>query len=644
MAFWILDDYEGEALDYPTLGFTAEVGDILEASAAPDPRWSATGSGPETVQRYTVGSDPSYVEPDDGHVLAWSDVDNAYVPTNLDDPASTPGSILHETFASRATQDTVELGRLNNGVLSGRFGIPHLWIGAEQMWAGQGTPTAATISSFTSVWKFNSAADQGAVFSRRLPKEWATFDVYAVGANGGAGAGDVRLVGQWRNADRDGDLITGSISAGSGAVITAAAQHEQQRAKVRSDLTNDDTARHHFRIYRTPTDAADTLGNDWNLVGVLLVATSLVAIEPEFDDEEEEPAIEGRTFTQAMNALLDIAVHHQHTPPPDDLDDVEWQFFPATAYSSRQVDISTSTWSGGKWGTVWDNRWNYGDAHSKKPNLASQPEKKIGALKARTVYSSQALAMAATRCQVRHYLGYATVDIEAIWTAAGGDAADIITNAAWTASPETYATTPFTDAGEDYLVAVDTVILPPFQFDASFDGVWLDYEPHDTRTPAETLTHITNLVNDCHSVSKDLFLYTNVWNGGAMPYNGLDGTNAQDVLDVVDGMTVLLWSDNDEGSIEASYDNQIAMIETAGALDAAQWAKLAIIFELGTDSGGTTLDDAEWVYNKMHEVGTDHPETIVLWRKGAEHGGPPSRTLNKRISMVCFGTETPPTP
>lgn len=82
MAFWILDQWDGGTLDYPTLGFVAEVGDVLSASAAPDPRWSSTGSGPETVQRYTVGSDPSYVEPGDGHVLTWSDIDNAYVPVD----------------------------------------------------------------------------------------------------------------------------------------------------------------------------------------------------------------------------------------------------------------------------------------------------------------------------------------------------------------------------------------------------------------------------------------------------------------------------------------------------------------------------------------------------------------------------------
>lgn len=81
MSKWILDQW-GESLDYPSLGFTADPDDILDATAAPDGRWSLNGDqgAAETVTRYTIGGDPSYVEPGDGHYLKWSDGDNAYVP------------------------------------------------------------------------------------------------------------------------------------------------------------------------------------------------------------------------------------------------------------------------------------------------------------------------------------------------------------------------------------------------------------------------------------------------------------------------------------------------------------------------------------------------------------------------------------
>lgn len=574
--------------------------------------------------------------------LSVSELDETYASAATQDTVETgrlSTDTLGETYAARSVQDAVELGRLNDAVLTGRFGIPLLWIGAEQMWAGQGTPTAATIASFTSTWRFNASVDQGAIFSRRLPKEWLTFDVYAVGANGGAGTGAVRIVGQWKNSDRDGELFTGGLSAGSGGVQTVGLEHVQMSIKVRSGLLNDPTARHHFRIYRTPTDAADTLANDWELAGVLLVPTAFAQIEPELP--EEPPSLEGRTFTQAHNALLDIQVHHQAGPPVDDTDDEEYKFFPGTDYSSRQIGISTSTFSGGKWGSIWDNRWNYGDAHSKKPNLTVQPVVMIGSRQARTVFTTQALAQAATRAQIRHYLGFSTGDIQSVWTAAGGLVGNIITDTQFRTTPETYCTTEFSDGGEVYMVATDYVVLPAFQFDASFDGVFLDYEPHDTRTPAETTAHISAITADCHAQGYQLFLYTNPLNGNAMPYNGIDATNLPTLLDTVDFITVLLWAGNDEGSIAASYAAQIAMF---GTITTPEWAKIAITFELGPDSSGTTMADAEWVYDKMHEPGTTHPTTVVVWRNGAVHGGSPSRLLNKRLSMLLFGTDNPPTP
>lgn len=83
MSKWVLNQ-SSAALDYPTLGFRANPGDILDATAAPDGRWSLNGNqaAAETVARYTIGMvDPNYVEPGDGHVLVWSDTANTYVPT-----------------------------------------------------------------------------------------------------------------------------------------------------------------------------------------------------------------------------------------------------------------------------------------------------------------------------------------------------------------------------------------------------------------------------------------------------------------------------------------------------------------------------------------------------------------------------------
>lgn len=112
MAFWILDQWDDGPLDYPTLGFVADPDDILEASAAPDGRWSTTGFGPETVTRYNLGSDPSYVEPGDGHLLAWSDASNAYLPASL---TATIEAVVLAAFESQTSG--TELGYIERSTV-----------------------------------------------------------------------------------------------------------------------------------------------------------------------------------------------------------------------------------------------------------------------------------------------------------------------------------------------------------------------------------------------------------------------------------------------------------------------------------------------------------------------------------------------
>lgn len=108
MSKWVLDQWD-EQLDYPTLGFTADPDDILSASAAPDGRWSLNGDqgAAETVTRYTIGGDPSYVEPGDGHVLRWSDAENTYEPAAAEDLLEDSGfaAALSATYVRFVDQD-----------------------------------------------------------------------------------------------------------------------------------------------------------------------------------------------------------------------------------------------------------------------------------------------------------------------------------------------------------------------------------------------------------------------------------------------------------------------------------------------------------------------------------------------------------
>lgn len=121
--------YTGPAADYPTLGFSVSgTGAILDGTLStptlaspPDARWAVYGGGnAETgVTRYgsSAGATPT-AEPADGYVLAYSDVDNAYVPVDptelgvgasdpaiaalVEDDGSDTRAALSATFVSSA--------------------------------------------------------------------------------------------------------------------------------------------------------------------------------------------------------------------------------------------------------------------------------------------------------------------------------------------------------------------------------------------------------------------------------------------------------------------------------------------------------------------------------------------------------------
>lgn len=101
MAKWVFDQWDN-TMDYPTLGFVAEPGDILDAVYAPDARWSlnADQGAAETVERYATGSGSTYVEPTDGFVLTYDAAQNKNVPKAPADNALLE-EYLSATYATR---------------------------------------------------------------------------------------------------------------------------------------------------------------------------------------------------------------------------------------------------------------------------------------------------------------------------------------------------------------------------------------------------------------------------------------------------------------------------------------------------------------------------------------------------------------
>lgn len=550
---------------------------------------------------------------------------------------------LRASFADKSAQDTIEAGRLHDDVLTSRFRDEKLRIGASRFEITSASlPTKTFIGGFWPSWSLDKTTEEHVTTDEfNIPKEWAAFDVYVKGANSHAtNLGNVRLRVTWAQKG-EGDDISTTTQQANATLSVAGLSVRQSRKVLSTNVPLDTTKAHIIRVTRVAGDALDDLDNDWRFTGIELRPTAFVHFEPEVPEPPED--LTGRTFTQAMNAALGgLLVWHQNPPPVDDADDEGYKYFPATATTTTQ-DFTTSLWSGDKGPFVWDNRRNYDGAWNTKPNQLMAPNVYIGTRLCRAVFTTKALAMAATRAQVRRLVGMDAAAIEAVWTAAGGSAGDLITEAAYRASPETYCTTEFTHADVVYMVMVDKVVLPTPTMLGGADPstnkvVVLDYEPGDTRTAAETTAHITAMAADVQGAGYEVMLYGNPLTAYNQQFDGIDDTNLRTLFDAVDYLEIKLWSKATEGSIPASWAAQVAKL---GTLTTADWAKIVIGFELGTNPG-TTLADAEWVRAKLTEPGSNHPTKVIFWRNHAQQGGSPDRLTNQKISMICFGTTTPP--
>lgn len=554
---------------------------------------------------------------------------------------------LGQTFAARSTQDTVEAGRLHDDVLTNRFQIPSIYIGANQMVAATGSPSNSPSNSHVPVWRLDSATDESVAFSVKVPKAWATYDVKAIGHNGGAGSGVVRLKCLY-GSYADGDDVTVNTDVNA-VTFTVSAQNIRQTVKIHAIDPSDHTRTQVFRVLRDADDASDTLGNDWFLSGVELVATEFTIFEPELTEDPDD--LDGQAFVQAHNAFLDgLQVWWSSIPPDSDAEDLDFKYYPGTDYASMNSDYVDSTWDlGDKWYTLWGSRFNYGTAFNTKPNILPSPQINSGSRECRSVFTTRQKAEAALKSQIRHLCGLSSGTVQAPWIAAGGIAGDLIAEQDLRDNPETYFTTAWTHDSTTYMVMVDKVLLPTALLGdgpnpSNTKGIRLDYEVQDDRTEAQTTALITDVAGVLHTAGYELSLFTNALNAPSLPKSGI-GANLPTLFGLADKMVVWIWGSNAEGSVAASYDNQIA---TLGTLTTPDWAKIWLFFEIAPDGGfggngqGTTIADAEFAYDKLHEPGTDHPTGVEFWRRTAAMGGSQDRLVNRKVSMVCFGTETPP--
>lgn len=140
-----------------------------------------------------------------------------------------------------------------------------------------GTNTPATLTIGTAgyaytAWLLDSASLEIVSGMVTLPSWWSTYHVDLLYSNAGAGSGNIRI-GMQRLQIADGNSVNAE-SATSLATYTAPARDV---FKVQRTFTSASTATSPhvlFNVFRDGADAADTLGNDIAVWGVLFTRAS----------------------------------------------------------------------------------------------------------------------------------------------------------------------------------------------------------------------------------------------------------------------------------------------------------------------------------------------------------------------------------
>lgn len=175
--------------------------------------------------------------------------------------------------------------------------------------------------------------------------------------------------------------------------------------------------------------------------------------------------------------------------------------------------------------------------------------------------------------------------------------------------------------------AVDVCVIPPRSLPPWADGVMLDYEVQDDRSPSYTLAFLTRFSELVRSAGKSPLLLTNPLDAPTQRSTGISIENANLVHHLFDRLTLFAWSGNRQADVAASLDNQWATLQSGGPVDPR---RLIVDFELA----GTTEADAAAVRSF---ITAHHIAGVFFWRNGASQGGDCGSAVNQRIACVAFG-------
>ena len=178
------------------------------------------------------------------------------------------------------------------------------------------------------------------------------------------------------------------------------------------------------------------------------------------------------------------------------------------------------------------------------------------------------------------------------------------------------------------LAAPDSCVIANGTLSGDAQGVLLDYEVQDGRSPDHSVAFLKQFSMLVHGAGKQAILLVNPLDSpGEQQFTGVVAANAHAVVNMFDLTTLVLWGANAQHSVPASYAVQKSIVAAGGSVDGK---RLLINFELA----GTTVEDAVFVGEIIRR---DHLAGVMFWRDHAKQGGACDTDVNRKIAAIVFG-------
>lgn len=245
-------------------------------------------------------------------------------------------------------------------------------------------------------------------------------------------------------------------------------------------------------------------------------------------------------------------------------------YYPASHFTATNLsNAQTSTFSTAyQDAVVWVNRGDDGTVHKPNPPNGPRVMVTIGSVTAPCFakYSTKAIADAATWSNIAYTIGRSTTHSGRGWLdytrAAGIADTNVLEWAAFVADASTICTGTYTDSTGTFFYSTDYVIEPSAKLSTvpttPTQTVFLDYEPHDSRTTTETNALVYEACQNIHGRGYLCGGYNNPLNGSQAPQNGIDGTNVDYLAARYDQMGIYPFPKSGDTYL-GSFNEQLAM-------------------------------------------------------------------------------------